>query len=200
MSDHPVLKSDPKVLKALQRFEWMARELPIRFFGDATLRTICEPIKNSEFNSEMLDEIIDALTATITKYRAHTDTGRGIAANQLGYTKQVILVWLSDKPEAFINPKLIASEGLGSYWESCMSSGSMIIGEVHRPWTGSFEYQDHTGRKHRLEADEKQTRLLLHEMDHLDGLICTERYELGTTRFVRGGKEEILGYPFKKLK
>lgn len=200
MSDKPTLRYDEKVLDALNKFEWMARELPLRFFGDDALSTVCKSVNEREFGTTALNAVVKALSETITKYRAQTGTGRGIAANQLGFTKRVIVVWLGDQPEAFINPKLISSVGLGSYWESCMSSGSLLIGEVHRPWTGVFEYQDVTGQTHQIDADEKQTRLFLHEMDHLDGRICSERYEPNTTRFVRGGKEEVLGYPFKRLK
>jgi peptide deformylase len=188
------------ILTSLKEFGWAANELPLRFFGDEALHKPCETVEEHEFGSEPLKQIVALLTATLTKYRSHTGTGRGIAANQVGYTKRVVVVWLGDKPEAFINPRLVSSSGVGSYWESCMSSGSMLIGEVHRPWLGEFDYQDFDGTSHQLKADEKQTRLLLHEMDHLDGIICLERYESRTTRFIRGGKEEILCYSFKIIK
>jgi peptide deformylase len=109
------------------------------------------------------------------------------------------VVWLNNKPEVLINPRMISSQGIGSYWESCISSGTLPIGEVHRPWKGIFEYQDKKGRSRRLEADEKQTRVLLHEIDHLNGIVCTERYEPRTTSFIYGGKEEILSYELRRI-
>lgn len=187
------------ILASLEEFEWMASELPLRFFGDEILHKRCEVVGEDEFGSEPLQQIVGLLTDTLTKYRSRTGVGRGIAANQVGYAKRVVVVWIGDEPEAFINPKLVSSSGVGSYWESCMSSGSMLIGEVHRPWVGEFQYQDIDGATHQLKGNEKQTRLLLHEMDHLEGIICLERYEPKTTRFIRGGKEEILGYSFKRL-
>jgi peptide deformylase len=188
------------ILASLKEFEWMANELPLRFFGDEILHKPCDAVEDQEFGSEPLQQIVASLTDTLAKYRSRTGVGRGIAANQIGHPKRIVVVWLGDKPEAFINPKLVSSSGVGSYWESCMSSGSTLIGEIHRPWLGEFEYQDIDGATHQLKADEKQTRLLLHEMDHLGGVICSERYEPKTTRFICGGKDEILGYSFKRLK
>jgi peptide deformylase len=184
---------------SLALFDWTAQNLPIRFFGDPILHQPCEPVGEGEFGTPQLHEIAAALTDTLAKNRAHTGVGRGIAANQIGHPKQVIVVWLEGEPQTFINPQLAASEGLGSYWESCLSAGSFIIGEVHRPWTGTFSYQDLNGHHHELKAGEQQTRLLLHEMDHLQGTICPEKYEPRTLRFIRGGKDEILSYPFKRL-
>ena len=65
---------------------------------------------------------------------------------------------------------------------------------------GRFSYRDLSGGVHTIEADEKQTRLFLHEIDHLDGYNCLEAYTPGTTKFVRGGKEEILSHSFTRTK
>jgi len=184
---------------ALDLFSWTARELPIRFFGDKILYTACEPIEEHDFGTDILHKISEELVATLTKYREHTGLGRGLAANQLGYNKRMIVVWFNDTPQVLCNLELIKSDGLGSYWESCISSGALLVGEVQRPWTGTFKYNVVDGKEHYLEADEKQTRVLLHEIDHLNGITCNEKYEPKTMRIVTGGKEEILSFSFKQL-
>ncbi len=194
------LKHQTDLLDDLDNAKWIAENLPMRFFGDPILKEVCTPFVDEEFGGEEMRELAEALIDTIKKYRAHMGTGRGIAANQIGSNRRMIVVWLEDEPEVFVNPKMTTSVGEGSYFESCMSSGGLVIGEVIRPWTGTFTYKDLAGKEQTREADEKQTRLFLHEMDHLDGNICIERYIKGTTRLITGGKEEVLGFPFKRIK
>ena len=152
---------------SLRLFAWTARELPIRFFGDEILHTVSQPIIKDEFGTEAVKKIADELSDTLAKYRKHTGMGRGFAANQIGYDKRIVAVLFDDKPEILCNPEIVNSEGVGSYWESCISSGALLVGEVHRPWTASFRYFDIEGNQHSLDANEKQTRVLLHEIDHL---------------------------------
>ena len=187
------------LLLGLDLFAWTAQELPIRFFGDASLRDICLPVERAEFGSDAIKDIADQLVATLTKYREHTGMGRGLAANQIGHNKRMVAVFFGEKMEIFYNPEILSTEGSGSYWESCLSSGTLIVGEVHRAWKATFRYFDLEGLEHTLEADEKQTRVLMHEIDHLDGITCDERYEPKTMKIVAGGKEEILGFPFKQI-
>jgi peptide deformylase len=75
----------------------------------------------------------------------------------------------------------------------------LMVGEVYRPWTATFKYFDTEGHEHTLAADDKQTRILLHEIDHLDGIICSDKYEPKTFRYVTGGREELMALPSKRL-
>jgi peptide deformylase len=184
---------------SVELFAWTARELPIRFLGDELLKTVCQPVGKQEFATNDVKKIADELLAVLTKYREHTGMGRGLAANQIGYNKRMVAVWLDQKPEVFCNPEVVSSDGLGSYWESCISSGALLVGEVYREWTANFRYCDTSGKEHIFEADEKQTRVLLHEIDHLDGITCNEKYQAKTEKIVTGGKEEILGFKFKQI-
>jgi peptide deformylase len=188
-----------ELINSLELFTWTARELPIKFFGDAVLRTVSMPIEVEEFGSDQVKQIAVELTNTLKKYREKTGLGRGLAANQIGYARRIIAVLFDDEVEVMCNPGVVTSEGLGSYWESCISSGASLVGEVHRPWTATFRYDTVDGVEQQLEADEKQTRIMLHEIDHIDGITCDEKYEPKTMKVVTGGKEEIFGYAFKKL-
>lgn len=121
---------------------WTARELPIRFFGDVALRTVCAPVVQHEFESTSVQRIADDLIDVLTKYRHHSGLGRGLAANQIGYFKRIIAVWFDDEIKIMCNLTAVDKNGWGSYWESCISSGTMLIGEVHRAWTATFRHDD----------------------------------------------------------
>jgi peptide deformylase len=191
--------TDDNIQESVDLLDWTVKNLPIRFFGDEVLKDSCKAIHKHEFGTPELQEAIDMLQGTLDKYRQHTGMGRGIAANQIGISKRIIVVWLKDKPEVMINPKLVSSEGVGSYWESCISSGTLLIGQIHRPWQGVFAYQDFEGKPHKLTADEKGTRVILHEINHLKGITCNEKYLPKTLRFICGGKKEIMGYPLVRI-
>ena len=187
------------IIDGLKKAEWIVQNLPIVFFGDPLLKKTCIPFSDTEFDSKEMQELAAQLTQTIIEYRSYMGMGRGIAANQLGSNRRMIVLWLGESPEVMINPECVKLSGQGSYWESCMSSGNLIIGEVIRAWRGTFVYKDIKGKTKCIEADEKETRLFLHEIDHLNGQICIDQYTKGTTKFITGGKEEVFGYEFKEL-
>lgn len=172
---------------------------PFRFFGDECLIKPCEYFQTEEFGGEEMNALAKRLVEILSEYRKKTGMGRGLAANQIGVNKRMIVVWLKEEPEIMVNPEIIELSGKGSYWESCISGGSFLIGEVIRPWIGKFHYYDLKGTAQLLDANEKETRVLLHEIDHLNGEICFDKYEPKTVRFITGGKDEVLGYELKKL-
>ena len=160
-----------KITDDIDLCRWVAEELPIRFIGDEILLKRCEPFSAEEFKDKEIKDLAKDLISTLKKYREKAGTGRGLAANQIGISRRIIAVWLGQEPEIMVNPEIISTQGEGSYWESCISSGALIIGEVIRPWQGVFKYQDLEGQIHTIEADEKQTRLLLHEIDQMSHMI-----------------------------
>jgi peptide deformylase len=180
--------------------EWTAAHLPnIRFFGDPVLYAPCRPFAPKEFGQPEMLQLADELASTLRKYRDHMQMGRGLAANQVGSNRQMIVIWQDDAAQCLVNLQLLGSTGQGRYPESCISSGSMWVGSVIRPWTARFEYFTVDGQRHTLEANEMQTRVLLHELDHLQGEICADKYEPGTTTFVTGGAVQLLSYRLERL-
>lgn len=177
---------------ALDDASWLGSNLPIRFFGDPVLRKVCKPVTKKEIENSSAKKWTDELTDFLKKYRAKTGAGRGLAANQIGISKRIILIWLDDGPKIYINPKVTSSEGAGIYPESCISSASLIIGEVKRAWLIEVEYLDLKGKQNSLKADPIHTRLLLHELDHLNGIVCADKYTPGTISLATGDVDEIL--------
>ncbi len=192
------MKASP-IATALQEAEWLTATLPIRLFGDPVLTTPCRPVTESEISSGQAKTWADQLVDFLTAYRAKTGVGRGLAANQLGISKQLVLVWLDTGPEVYVNPKADSSEGRGIYPEACISSASLILGEVIRPWAATFSYLTLDGKSKTITPDHILTRILLHELDHLAGKLCSDHYEAGTICLATGNPDQILKPELKRL-
>jgi peptide deformylase len=184
--------------QALDQAKWLTSTLPIRLFGDPVLSTPCVPVTQSEYESEAR-KWADQMIAFLRTYREKTRGGRGLAANQLGIHKQMVLVWLDTGPEIYINPHPIESEGEGVYPESCISSAGLILGDVVRPWTIKLSYTTLERKQKIAEPDPIHSRILLHELDHLQGIVCSDKYEPGTIRLTTGNKDEILKPELKRI-
>lgn len=191
------------ILESLEILKRTINEIPeFEFFGSELLKKKCDPLERNEFGQPETERLAKKMIDVLKRYRERNKIGRGLAANQIGISKRMIVVYLEkEKPEVMINPEVLElTEEKDSYWECCMSSGAMLIGEVIRSRQGKFKYRDIDGGKHLLEADSMQTRLMLHEIDHLDGITCLDRYEPGTTRITRGVEDIKSGGRLEKTK
>ncbi len=86
-----------------------------------------------------------------------------------------------------INPELIESNGKDTDIEGCLSFPG-IYGEVERPTFVKVQAQDRFGRWCVIEAEDYMARAILHEMDHLEGVLFTSK----VSRYV--SEEELEGY------
>jgi peptide deformylase len=187
------------IKRRLDEAQWLTETLPIRLYGDPILTTPCEPVTNTEIKSGQAQKWADQLISFLQTYREKTGVGRGLAANQIGISKQIILVLLDSGPEIYINPKVTSSEGAGSYPEACISAASLVVGDVIRPWTAKISYTTLDGTAQSISPDNLQTRVLLHEIDHLKGMLCSDKYEPGTIRLATGDPDEILKATLKRI-
>lgn len=73
-----------------------------------------------------------------------------------------------------INPELALFEGLDTDIEGCLSFPG-IFGEVERPDHIKIKAQERDGSWYELEAEGYEARAILHEMDHLDGILFTSK-------------------------
>lgn len=69
-----------------------------------------------------------------------------------------------------INPKILRSEGLTTYWEACASCLDNM-GLVERPYKITIEYYDITGKRYEEIFEGFPCTVLSHEIDHLDGIL-----------------------------
>ncbi len=113
----------------------------------------------------VLDNMRDTLIA------AH---GVGLAAPQIGISKRMIIVDRGEDIVELINPELISQEGEQSGTEGCLSVPGMV-GWVTRAQKVLVKGLNRDGETVEYEATDLLARCFLHEIDHLDGILFTEK-------------------------
>ena len=143
---------------------------------DPRLRQISTPV--TEIDDEVREIIRQMTEASLAWEKEHEyELSAAIAAPQLGYNRRIILVRedLNEKSNnnfiALINPVVVKTEGriLRDY-EGCLSVPT-IYGKVPRPAKARIKAQREDGTEVKLKTEGFLTRTILHEIDHLDGIL-----------------------------
>ncbi len=144
------------------------KKLELRYYPDPILRETSDPVES--FDGE-LGELAAGMIATMRR-----ENGIGLAAPQVGLTKRLIVVLQMKTPEdteaeplVLVNPRVVSTSGaLWSHEEGCLSIPGVIAAVRRRRQVG-VEYQDLEGEIHQVVDRSMLGRILLHEIDHLDG-------------------------------
>ena len=135
---------------------------------DESLRQKALPVKNigPEY-VRIAEELFNAL---------HTGKGVGLAGPQVGLQERIFAVHVEgDVPRIFINPSIIqTSRETLKYEEGCLSVPG-IFTNVIRPRAVKVQAWNENGRPFTLEAQGILARVILHEYDHLDGILFIDR-------------------------
>lgn len=100
--------------------------------------------------------------------------GYGLSANQCGFEYRVFVMGTGDEYVAYFNPKVIETEGECQLEEGCLSFPLLGL-KVTRAKKITVEYQDFTGQSHTKTFDGITARCFLHELDHMNGIVYTQR-------------------------
>lgn len=148
--------------------------LEIHTLGDRVLR---QPAKRiSKVDADVRDLIRDMLQTM------YSSDGIGLAAPQVAVNKQLIVVDVEPDnaarpPLALINPKIIrTSKELCTGQEGCLSIPGVYL-DVVRPAAIEVSFKDESGRPQKLKAQDLLARCILHEMDHLNGIMFVDRVD-----------------------
>ena len=129
----------------------------------------------------------------------HAEEGIGLAAQQIGIAQQICVVDVRPPKESeihfnysydgkstpldlfmplpIINPKVEITDATESlYQEGCLSFPN-ILGNVSRAIAIRCQFQDTDSNPHTLEADGLLARCILHEVDHLNGVLFIDTME-----------------------
>jgi len=129
-----------------------------------------------DFRSRELDSLIEDLSDTLNEAKRRFGYGRGIAAPQIGKLKRVIFIDMPWFRANLINPTILkTSDRKFEVWDSCFSFNVAFFVLVDRHYSIRVEYFDQESRKHVIDAEDKLSELLQHEIDHLDGILATDR-------------------------
>ncbi len=132
------------------------------------LHKVCKPVLNFDWKLHMLlndmkDTLIDS-------------NGVGLAAPQVGILRRVVLVDTGEEILELINPELVSVSGEQYGAEGCLSVPGKY-GWVKRPMYATVKAQDRFGNWYEAEGEELIARCFCHELDHLDGIVYTEKMD-----------------------
>ncbi len=152
-------------------FRFLMKILPIHTFPDEVLKTRAEEVTDIDGG---LQEFIDGMGATM-----YSAPGLGLAANQVGDLRRVIVFDVSQKEghrdlQVIINPCITAREGDLIHNEGCLSVLDYSA-EVRRSAKVCVTGVDRHGKPVTLEAEGLKAVVLQHEIDHLDGILFIDR-------------------------
>ena len=104
--------------------------------------------------------------------------GVGLSANQIGISERVFIMVLNMETEETItcfNPRIIKRYDENVYFEEgCLSFPDEFI-NVERPDRIIVKYEDEDKKDHKIKLSGMAARVFLHEFDHLEGIVFTER-------------------------
>jgi peptide deformylase len=132
------------------------------------LRQKTEPVKNIDDEIRTVaGEMLNAL---------HVGKGVGLAGPQVGFMKRIFVVHVEgDAPRVFINPSITAtSEETVKYEEGCLSIPG-VWADVIRARALQVQAWNEKGRPFTMDLDGILARVILHEYDHLEGVLFIDR-------------------------
>ena len=142
--------------------------LEVLRFPDERLRTVARSVVS--FDST-IHQIIDDMFETM--YEAN---GVGLAAPQVGIRKRLVVIDCGDDPIVLINPVVLETSGSQTGQEGCLSVPGKV-GIVTRPSYAKVKALNEDMEEIIVEGEELLARCLLHEIDHLDGVMYVDKAE-----------------------
>ncbi|MBN2334677.1 peptide deformylase [Candidatus Bathyarchaeota archaeon] len=139
--------------------------------GDPLLREVSEPVTDFAELKPVLDDLKDTLTDAQGRY----GMGRGMAAPQVGHLRRVVYIQMPDRSFYLVNPVIEwRSDDTFEVWDSCFSLEAAFFVKIPRNRRIRVRYMDEAGAAHVEEFSGDMSELLQHEIDHLDGVVCSD--------------------------
>jgi peptide deformylase len=141
--------------------------LEIRKYGDPVLQQRAEPV--TEFD-DRLRKLVDDMFETM-----YAAPGVGLAAPQVGVSRRLFVMDCTsgrarDGAKVLINPEILVKEGSVKGDEGCLSFPGIFF-ELSRAERVVARAQNVNGEWYEIDAMDLEARCVLHENDHLDGVV-----------------------------
>ena len=149
----------------------------LRYDGDEILRKKSKEIEKID---EKIVELAQDMMDTMHKWN-----GLGLSAVQVGVLKRLVVMDMYEDGEQYIliNPVIIKEKGTQECDEGCLSFPNQY-GKVDRPLEVTVEALDINGKKVRIKAKGLLAECISHELDHLEGVLFTDKVKPGTLEVV----------------
>ncbi|NJK39336.1 MAG: peptide deformylase [Oscillatoriales cyanobacterium RM2_1_1] len=148
--------------------------LELHYLGDRTLRQSAKRIARVD---DEIRQIVRQMLQTM-----YSADGIGLAAPQVGIQKQLLVIDCepdngATPPLILINPVIKKlSQEVSPVQEGCLSIPGVYM-DVIRPEVVEVTFKDETGRPRSMQANELLSRVIQHEIDHLNGVLFVDRVD-----------------------
>ena len=138
--------------------------LPIYKYPHTILR---QRAKKISIIDKSIQKLVDDMMDTL-----QNSGGVGLAANQIGVLKRLIVIQLpeDEEPTAYINPEIIHREGKREVQEGCLSIPG-YYGTITRSMWIKAKGMDRTSRIIKITAEGLLSQIIEHEIDHINGIL-----------------------------
>ncbi len=162
--------------------------LPIKIYGEEVLRE--KAVSITDIDGDMIRFLED-----MSRTMLHA-SGLGLAANQVGRAIRAFSIDMShfdvlQKPMTIINPEIVESAaGRITGEEGCLSFPGLYQ-LIDRPEKVTIKSIDFDGREYFFEASGMVARVILHEIDHLDGVLFIDKLSRAQRTLIKGKLNRI---------
>jgi len=146
--------------------------------GGAQSEILYQPaVRVREFGPK-LHQLLDNMVETM-----RVPPGVGLAAPQVGVDQRIVVIEYPDDEDEpqntmrvyeLINPEIVRAKGTEIGQEGCLSIPGLVA-DVERATYLLVRTQDRHGNEHRLKVYDWLARIFQHEIDHLHGVLMTDK-------------------------
>jgi len=156
--DEQDLEREARRLLALSR---------VRQYGDTALRMKAREVETFD---DDLERLVERMTSLM-----HEANGVGLAATQVGVLRRVFVFTADGEDRVLVNPRITKSSKESEIDdEGCLSLRDVLV-PIERPTSVTIEGVDTKGEPLKLELEPPASRVVQHELDHLDGVLIIDR-------------------------
>jgi peptide deformylase len=162
--------------------------LPIKVYGEEVLREKSMPIGNID------GQVVGFLKSLeLTMRQAN---GLGLAANQVGQAVRAFSIDLTHfdvlaEPKTIINPEVVDTGGATVTGEEGCLSFPGLFQMIERLEKVTIKSLNLDGKEYFFEASGMVARVILHEIDHLDGILFIDKLSPAQRRLIKGKLSRI---------
>ncbi len=162
-------------------------ERPIVIYGDPILREVSQPVNTVD---QEIKDLVSEMAGTLKEAR-----GLGLSAVQIGVLKRVFIVDLSvvdikETLRVFINPEIVETSGEVELEEGCLSFPGLYQ-KIVRPAEVRARATDLDGNQFEIKAGGLVARAILHEYDHLEGVLFIDHLSSLTRTLIKGRLKKL---------
>jgi peptide deformylase len=162
--DHDHAEDEQELEREARRLLALSR---IRQYGDTVLRMQAREVEAYDGD---LERLVERMTGLM-----HEASGVGLAATQVGVLRRLFVFVDDGEDRVLVNPTITTtSQETELDEEGCLSLRDVLV-PVERPKAVTIEGFDAKGEPVKLDLEPPSSRIVQHELDHLDGVLIIDR-------------------------